>query len=30
MSKIYTTGINVNINNEEINNSKKIIEIKSL
>ena len=30
MSKIYTTGINVTINNEEINNSKKIIEIKSL
>ena len=30
MSKIYTSGINVTINNEEINNSKKIIEIKSL
>ena len=30
MSKIYTSGINVKINNEEINNSKKLIEIKSL
>lgn len=30
MSKIYTNGINIKINNEEINNSKKFIEIKSL
>ena len=30
MSKIYTDGIIVSINNEEINDSKKLIEIKSL
>tara|TARA_Y100000816_G_scaffold236206_1_gene182011 strand:+ start:3348 stop:4367 length:1020 start_codon:yes stop_codon:yes gene_type:complete len=30
MSKIYTDGINLKINNQEVNNSKKIIEIKSL